>query len=189
MKGKNEEKRYLYDVLNEIKFGFKMKVLIFLLIVIGTIIFAHLNFLYNPILNYDSRECYNNYAYKYLNEIASEVIQEEGINTTNIPEDIEYRIYDQNDNIVFYYYIKECNTYYNMKIILSKDFKIIDKKCSIKLQTEDESQREYNLIRKVFSCAFGLVCALIIMLIIDIFKCILKVVSFIHKKLDEKKED
>ena len=189
MKKEKREKRYLYDVLNEIRFGFKMKVLIFLLIVIGTIVFAPLNFRYNPILNYDWREMYksNNYTYKYLNEIASNVIQEKGI--TNIPEDIEYRTYIQNDNIVFFYYIKESNTYNNMKIILSKDFKIIDKKCSIELKTEEEYQREYKLTKKVFSYAFGLISVIVILLTIQLFICALKIISFIHKKLDEKKKN
>ena len=74
-----------------------------------------------------------------LRTIPSVCIEEgKGINTQEISnKDIKYEIYNDNENVIFYYYIEGENPRknpYKAKITLSNDYKIIDEKYDVELE-------------------------------------------------------
>ncbi len=81
----------------------------------------------------ENLESYSESTYKYLDDIADNVIGEAGINLAEIPDIVEYDITYKGGEIIFNYSIdnnkeKEFATSASMTVTLSKDFKILSKK-------------------------------------------------------------
>ena len=76
-----------------------------------------------------------------LQKVAEDCIEEEKeIHIENIPHDlVKYKIYNQNDNIVFEYSLKNASSY-DATITLSQDYKIIKEKYS----AEPEDLEDYD---------------------------------------------
>lgn len=122
-----------------------------------------------------------------LQEIASSTIQEGiCINTGKISDDeIKYQIYNDNENIIFYYYFPDdlrSSPKYNATITLSKDYKILKEEYSIEIESFDEyvkmSTRSYKFLLVVFIIS----CAAIFCLFIFIFKMIISILLKKYKK-------
>lgn len=139
----------------------------------------------------DDLEAYSESAYKYLDEIADNVIGKGGINEAAIPEDVvEYEITYKDGEIIFKYSLdnnkgKEFATSASMTVILSKDFEVLSKEPNF------SSKEEYVKSHKIgfYICVpiFGVLtwmgmaaasCAVMIVAIL---------ISMVHKKRDMKK--
>lgn len=149
---------------------------------------------YNIMMHNHSKdlEAYSESAYKYLDEIADNVIGETGINVAAIPEDVvEYEITYKDGEIIFKYSIdnnrgKLFATSASMTVTLSKDFEILSKKPNF------SSKEEYVKYSKtgffISTCLFALVASSLIGVAISAVMLVALSISKIHKKMDMKKK-
>lgn len=94
-----------------------------------------------------------------LEALVTEVVSENGIEINQIPTDkYGYRIYDENENIVFYYYLKEYSESNppNATIVLTKQYKVLEQNYSIKLESFEEFKDDYIGQTKIISVIKGI---------------------------------
>lgn len=121
-----------------------------------------------------------------LRDIAEESVQEGiGIDTKKITnEKIKYHIYNDNENIIFYYYLQDNSTSeptYNATITLSNDYRILREDYSIELESFDEFSKNYNFIIKFTSLLLSLI-------FVALFYCLAIVLKIVVRYKDQKKE-
>lgn len=157
-------KRFLQKALKRVL----TLLLILLAIGIGTII------IYNNIAS-DEISLQEDYEIKkekceLLRTISSNLIQEgKGINTQGITnKDIKYKIYNDGDNIIFYYYIE--NNYsskniYTARITLSNDYKILDEEYGVKLEDYETYKHTVQFSEILLSAAYALFIVLVVYII------------------------
>lgn len=122
-----------------------------------------------------------------LKDIAKESIQEGvGINTKKIPSDkIQYRIYNDNENIIFYYYLRDDSTAkhkYEATITMSNEYKILNEEYSIEMETLDEYIKAYNVVNRFLSVMLSIMLVYCIYILIFIILLLLKVCVDIKRK-------
>ena len=137
-------------------------------------------------------EAYSESAYEYLDEIANNVISENGIDATAIPEDVvEYEITYKDGKTIFKYSIdnnkeKKWATSASTTITLSKDFEILSKEPNF------FSKKEYVTLHKIFlyliSFALGVCYGVGIIAIIILVNSIVVLISMSRKEKDTKNE-
>lgn len=135
-------------------------------------------------------EAYSESAYKYLYEIADNVIGKDGIKEAAIPEDVvEYEITYKDGEIIFKYGLdnnkgKEFATSASMTVTLSKDFEILSKKPNY------SSKEEYIKIHKIGFYICIPIFGVLTWTVMAVASCIVMVVaipiSMVHKKKDMK---
>lgn len=130
-------------------------------IILGNVIF---NYMQNEQRMKSSYE-YEKQKYELLKDIANESIQEGiGIDTSKISNDeIQYYIYENNGNIIFYYYLKEDvkkTPPYNATITLSNKYKILQEEYSVNIKSFDEYVKLYTFKSKYISIFFAYLCGL-----------------------------
>ncbi len=81
-------------------------------------------------------ELYAKKSYGYLDQVISDVIKQDKIDISAIPEDVGYQIEDKKDHILFTCYLKKQDleifpTSVSTKVTLSKDLKILDQQPNI----------------------------------------------------------
>lgn len=115
-------------------------------------------------------DTYSESAYKYLDEIADNVIEKEGINVAAIPDDIvKYEITYKDDRIIFKYSLdnnkgKEFATSASMTLILSKDFEILSREPNFSSKEEYEKIHKGNFYASIYQ--YSLIIWVIMFLII-----------------------
>lgn len=126
-----------------------------------------------------------------LKDIASESIQEEiGIDTRKISnEEIQYRIYNDNESIIFYYYLQDDSTTehrYNATITLSNEYRILREEYSIEIESFDEYAKSYTRENRVLSIIYGILLVLclylLILLLVMVISSLLKICMNKRKK-------
>lgn len=194
MKGK----RYFCDwALSPFKRQKSVSILFIFLVISVVVVTAISGLIYYNIMMHNHSvdlETYSESAYEYLDEIANNVIGEDGINIAAIPEDVvEYEITykDEVGEIIFKYSLdnnkeKEWATSASMTVTLSKDFEVLSKKPNF------SSKEEYAKIHKIrfFSdvAIFGIVTWMVIALVSLILIEDLILISKAHKKKDMKRK-
>lgn len=136
-------------------------------------------------------EAYSESAYKYLDEIADNVIGKEGINVAAIPEDVvEYEITYKDGEIIFKYSLdnnkgKKFATSASMTVTLSKDFEVLSKEPNF------SSKEEYAKSHKIGFYFFIPIFGSLTWAVMAVASCIVMGVaipiSMVHKKKDMKK--
>lgn len=190
-----KEKRYYCDWAlsssNEKDQRLISKVLLISLIVVTAI--SSLIY-YNIIMHNHNEdlEAYSESAYKYLDEIADNVIGEDGINVVAIPEDVvEYEITYKDGELIFKYSLdnnkgKKFATSASMTVTLSKDFEVLSKKPNF------SSKKEYVIIHKISIYIGILMSGVLTWCVMGVVSCIVMFVAMpiskIHKKKDMKKK-
>ncbi len=190
-----KEKRYYSDWV----YGFNSKVstksLISrvegIFIVVGTVISS---LIYYSIIMHnhgENLEAYHKSAYKYLDEIADNVIGKEGINEAAIPKDIvEYEINYKDGEIIFKYSLdnnkgKVFATSASMTLTLSKDFEVLSKEPNFSSKKEYVECHKRSLYIWVtilgFLTCLGMIGASYIVIVAGIL------VSTVHEAYDMKK--
>lgn len=189
-----KEKRYYCDwalsTYDEKSNRLISKVLLISLIVVTAI--SSLIY-YNIIMhNYgDNLEAYSESAYKYLDEIADNVIGETGINVAEIPEDVvEYEITYKDGKIIFKYSLdnnkgKKFATSASMTVTLSKNLEVLSKEPNL------SSKENYVKSHKIgFYIGIPLL-GVVTWCVMAVASCIVMVVaipiSIVHKNKDMKK--
>ncbi len=134
-------------------------------------------------------EAYSENAYEYLNEIADNVIEKDGINLSMMPEDVvEYKITYKDDKIIFQYSLgnnkEKIFVSASMKVTLSKNFEILSKGPTYSSKEEYLKSQKIGLCLFIF--AFGLLTGIIMIVAIGIFMGIAILISIIYKKKDIK---
>lgn len=166
-----------------------LKVILLIFVSVLTVVIAS-NIMFTKIQN--EQKMISSYAIKkekceLLKDIAKESIQEGvGINTKKIPSDkIQYRIYNDNENIVFYYYLRDDSTAkhkYEATITLSNEYKILDEEYSIEIETIDEYIKSYNVVNRFLSVMLSIILVCCIYFLIIIILLLLKVCVNIKRK-------
>lgn len=136
-------------------------------------------------------EAYSESAYKYLDEIADNVIEKDGINVAEIPEDVvEYEITYKDGEIIFKYGLdnnkgKVWATSASMTVTLSKDFKVLSKEPNF--SSKEEYAKSHKIGFYIFIPIFGVLtwCAMAVAACIVMEVAI--PISMVHKKKDMKK--
>lgn len=154
-------KRFLLKVLK----GVLTLLLILLVIGVGT------NIIYDNIAS-DEISLQEGYEIKkekceLLRTIAGDVIEEgKGINTQGITnKDIKYKIYNDGDNIIFYYYIVEqysSEINYNARITLSNDYKILDEEYGVELEDYETYKHAMQFLEILISAMLALLIVVIV---------------------------
>ncbi len=148
---------------------------------------------YNVMMhNYgEGLEAYSESAYKYLDEIADNVIGKYGINLAEIPEDVvEYEITYKDGEIVFKYSLdnnkgKGWATSASMTVKLSKDFEVLSKEPNFSSKEEYAKSHKIGfyivipILGVLTWCAMAAVCCIVMAVAVPI--------SMVHKKNDMKK--
>ena len=143
----------------------------------------------------NEQEMMSNYENKkekceLLKDIAKESIQEGvGIDTRKISNDeVQYRIYNDNESIIFYYYLQEDSTTehrYNATITLSNEYRILEEEYSIEIESLDEYIKSYNSGNRFLSVMY----AILLVLGFYFLLCILVIIiSFLLKICVDKKK-
>lgn len=134
-------------------------------------------------------EAYSESAYKYLDEIADNVIGEAGINTAAIPEDVEYEITYKDGEIIFKYGLdnnkgKLFASSASMTVTLSKDFEILSKKPNFSSKEEYVKSHKIGFYLTIFWLG---VLTWVVMVIVGFFVMLVALpISKAHKKRDER---
>lgn len=166
-----------------LKIFFTFILIIVCIIVSGEIIFN--NYVY------DESEIINSYEIQeekcqLLKEISKDVIGRDGIKIGDINGDeVQYRIYNDDENIIFYYYLKDASAssehQYEATITLSKEYDILNEEYSIETQEFEEYKESRVILYKIVSVCYG---ALFV-----IFCCLLILVVYILIKLIKNKKE
>ena len=136
-------------------------------------------------------ETYSESAYNYLDEIADNVIEKDGINVDAIPDDVvKYEITNKDDEIIFEYSIdnnkgKKFATSASMTVTLSKNFEILSKKPNY--SSKEEYVQRHKMAFYIFVPMFGGLIAGGIGFASFILMAITIPISMVHKKKDMKK--
>lgn len=171
---------------------FIVKVAVAVLILIFVVIFIGISSkdIFNKISN--ENEMINSYNIKkekcdLLQSIVNDVIDEDGIHINKIPVDkIKYNIYDEDENIIFYYSLREeqTNTHkYYATITLSNRYQILDKNYSVELETFDEFVESNISANKISSVLLAICRLLFICMIICIIALIVEIIFAIYEKV------
>ena len=188
-----KEKRYYCDWAlsqpNEKSNRLMSKVLLISLVVVTAIS----SLIYYNIMMYnhgEDLEAYSESAYKYLYEIADNVIGKDGIKEAAIPEDVvEYEITYKDGEIIFKYSLdnnkgKEFATSASMIVTLSKDFEVLSK------EPNYSSKEEYIKSHKIGFYICIPIFGVLTWTVMAVASCIVMVVaipiSMVHKKKDMK---
>ena len=190
-----KEKRYYCDWILSSRYDEKFNRLFSKVVLISIIVVTAVSSLiyYNIMMhNYgENLESYSESAYKYLDEIADNVIGEIGINVAAIPEDvIEYKITYKDGKIIFKYTLdnnkgKKFTSPATMTVTLSKDFEVISKKPNF------SSKEKYLKIHKIhfYICivVFGFL-TWVVMAVASLIMMVVAIpISTKHKKKDMEK--
>ncbi|MCI8412064.1 MAG: hypothetical protein HFJ40_06530 [Clostridia bacterium] len=116
-----------------------------------------------------------------IQSLAGEVIEEGiGIDTKKIPSDkIRYRIENDDENIIFYYYLKDesTNEYkHDATITLSNEYSILKNEYGIEMKSLDEHIKFYNIVYKGQSVLYSMMIVASINLIILVLKLVISVI-------------
>ena len=189
-----KEKRYYCDwALNSSKKDFCLfsKVLpIFLIVVTVVSSFIYYNIMMHN--HIEDLEAYSENAYKYLDEIADNVIGKNGINVAAIPEDVvEYEITYKDGEIIFNYSLdnnkgKLFAASASMTITLSKDFEILNKEPNFSSKEKYVKDSKTNFCISTF--IFGVSTLFVMAVVVGVVMLVALPISIIHKKNDIKKE-
>lgn len=143
----------------------------------------------------NEQEMINSYETKkekceLLKDIAKESIQEGiGIDTRNISSDeVQYRIYNDNESIIFYYYLQDASTTehrYNATITLSNEYRILKEEYSIEIESLDEYIKSYNSENRFLSVMCGILFVLVFYYLLYI---LVLIISFLLKICIDKKK-
>jgi hypothetical protein len=140
----------------------------------------------------ENLETYYESTYKYLDEIADNVISKDGINVSAIPENvIEYEITYEDNKITFEYSLDSNKEEFfglpaSMTVSLSKDFEILSKKPTYSSKEKYIKESKFSLsIFFPIILGFGTFIWLTILSTIAMF--IAFPISKMHKKMDIKK--
>lgn len=126
---------------------------------------------------------------EFLRHVAEETVENgKGINTKKIPNDeIQYRIYNDEENVIFYYYLKDVeasDNKYDAKITLSNEYSIIKEEYGIEIESLNEYIRLYKYGNKVISVVLAIAFVIGIYVVIGIlFILISKLIIRKIKKL------
>lgn len=190
-----KEKRYYCDWASRVLRGkghehnvYKKVLLIFTIVVVGISGFI----CYNIIMHNhgEDLEAYDESAYKYLDEIADNVIGKDGINEAAIPEDVvEYEIIYTDGEIIFKYSLdnnkgKEFATSASMTVTLSKDFEVLSKKPNF--SSKEEYIKEHKIGLYFLCLMFGILTYSVISLVIMLVMTAAEIISEKNKKRDMK---
>lgn len=191
-----KEKRYYCDWALSVSKE-EIKPLFLVLFIISLFVVTAISSLiyYNIIMHNhgEDLEAYSESAYKYLDEIADNVIGKDGIKVAAIPEDVvEYEITYKDGEIIFKYSLdnnkgKEFATSASMVVTLSKDFEVLSK------EPNYSSKEEYIKSHKIgfYICVplFG-VLTWSVMLLVSCFVMLVAIpISMVHKNMVHKKKD
>lgn len=126
------------------------------IIISSNVIFNHMQNEQEMISSYEDKK----QKCELLKDIANESIQEKiGIDTRKISNDeIQYRIYNDNESIIFYYYLKDDSTSeprYNATITLSNEYRILQEEYSIEIESFDEYIKSYNRVNRLLSVMYA----------------------------------
>lgn len=183
-KSMKKEKRYFLDWSN----ATLSAALICIPIIALTVIFSILRYSY-LITNYGSDlETYSEDAYRYLDDIASNVILEDkGIDEAAIPKDVvKYDIHYENSKFIFNYYLdnnkgKKYAVSASMSITLSENFKILSK--TPNYSSEEEYVENITFLLRCSAILFSFTISLIGWTAIILIALL---ISYLHKKRDMK---
>lgn len=189
-----KEKRYYCDWIDVFYTKNKSRIFKFLFISVVVLIVVGGIINYNIIMrDYGQEfEAYSESAYEYLDEIANNVISENGIDATVIPEDVvEYEITYKDGKTIFKYSIdnnkgKKWATSASTTITLSKDFEILSKEPNYFSKKEYVTSHKISLYVTCFvlgACYCGEIIGSIIFV-----NSIAVVISMNHKEKDAKNE-
>lgn len=147
---------------------------IFLVVVISISSLIYYNIMMH---NYEQDlELYSESDYKYLDEIANNVIGKDGINLATIPKDVvEYEITYKDGKIIFKYSLdnnkgKIFLASASMTVTLSKDFEILSKEPNF------SSKEEYAKIYKICIYIFTPLLACLTYIVLAVASCIVMAV-------------
>lgn len=172
--------------------GKKRFITLFVIILTIVAVIISSNVIFNRMQN--EQEMISSYEEKkqkceLLKDIVNQSIQEGiGIDTRKISNDeIQYHIYNDNESIIFYYYLQDDLTTehrYNATITLSNEYKILKEEYSIEIESFDEYVESYNRVYRFLSVLDAFLFVNCFYLLIGIFVII---ISFllkicIHKK-------
>lgn len=163
--------------------GKKRFIILFVIILTIVAVIISSNVIFNHMQN--DQEMISSYEEKkqkceLLKDIVNESIQEGvGIDTRKISNDeIQYRIYNDNESIIFYYYLPDDSRTgqhrYNATITLSNEYKILKEDYSIEIESFDEYVKTYNFGYRVISVVYALlfiICLYLLIYICVILKC------------------
>jgi hypothetical protein len=130
-----------------------------------------------------------------LKNIAKETIKEGvGIDTRTISNDeIQYRIYNDNEKIIYYYYlidesIKDDSTAepkYNATITLSNEYKILKEEYSDEIESLTEYSKSYTFMNRLYAIIYGILFWVCFYLLIYI---LINVILFFIRYIKRKNE-
>lgn len=185
-----KEKQYLCDLsFSKEENSLVNKVMLISLVVVAVIS----SVIYYSIIrhNYsEDLEAYSESAYAYLDEIADNVISQDGINVSAIPKDVvEYEITYKDGEIIFKYSLdnnkgKDLATSASMTITLSKDFEILSKEPNF--SSKEEYVKSHKSIY-IFVPILGALTWAVLAIIGCVVMLVAILISIIHKKMNMKK--
>lgn len=202
-KEEKKQKRYLYDLLDKVLSKKLTVVIVIIFFILGVIILRNYHTPIHTFLGTEPQtKTYSNeerkQIYEKLYKVSETVIKEdEGIfDIKLIPKGVKYSItnirddYTQEDgNTKFYYYLEDFDErFFNMTIILSEKNVILDKKCNMESESQTTFEKSINVSNTVENCLFSAMWMAILVLGIFTFCFIIQGISYLHKKLDEKKK-
>ena len=119
--------------------------------------------------NYEAKQ----EKYEYINLVVKESIEEgKGIKIHQLSsEGIQYKIYNDGDNIIVYYYVGRENDSYKTTLTLSNNYEILHEEYTEKENFEDYKLR-VKVIQKVACLAFGIM----VFMMLDCAYCIFKII-------------
>ena len=189
-----KEKRYYCDWALSTSSDEKSNHLIPKVLLISLVIVTAISSLiyYNIMMNNhgEDLEAYSESAYKYLDEIADNVIGKDGINVAEIPEDVvEYEITYKDGEIIFKYSLdnnkgKEFATSASMTVTLSKDFEVLSKEPNF--SSKDEYVKSHKIVFYIWVPIFGLLTWMVMWVASCIVMAVAIPISMVHKKIDMK---
>ena len=167
------------------------KIFLFIIYIVAVITFS--NVIFNVIFDdmQNEQKIKSDYEEKkqkceMLHEVADSTIQEGiCIDIGKIPNDVDYQIKNDNENIIFYYYFPDdsrSSPEYNATIQLSKDYKILKVEYSIEVESFDELSQNCKLKYKSLVVSFSsLAFCLIIYILKNIISSLLNMYKILKK--------
>lgn len=191
-----KEKRYYCDWIlspSDEKSNHLFEKVVLISFVIVTAISSLIYYINIIVHNYtEDLEAYYESAYKYLYEIADNVIERDGIKEAAIPEDVvEYEITYKDGEIIFKYCLdnskeKEFVTSASMTVTLSEDFKVLSKKPNF--SSKEEYVKRHKIAYYIFvPMVLGALIWIVMAIVGFIVSLVAIPISKMHKKRDMKK--
>ena len=139
-------------------------------------------------LNENFEKYYEN-AYNYLDDIADNVIEKNGINVAAIPDDIvEYEINYKDDVIIFKYSVDRSKDEgiidftASMTVTLSKDFEVLSKEHNFSSKKEFIASHMAGIF--IVSLIFGIFTWGLLIIVICTIMSTATIVSMLHKEIN-----